>query len=381
MRPAAGLTFRHVALGMILAAGCSDPTVIRVIDGVPVEGRFIRYEAYAAYGRGVEAQGDGKFTEAIGWFNEAARFDPQSPEIWTRLGSARCAAPSPARAEAASAFDHAQQLDHTYEPLFRARARCALASSKLDEALAYAARAVALDPDNDDGVVLYAALLERHGKADEAARLLDGHVIRHETSVAGWQARHELAQRQHDAPTMERSARALLRLAPRMSAELSGAVPALAPLARVDDAIRQGNIEQARKAAREARLPPGELAVRAAALGAQKLAREQAEHVLGADPANGSARVAFVSASDAMEDAHAIAAALDLPVGERITPLSPLARLLFADLLARHADRDAARAFLGPLTADGTNDALHESLRRHLVGRLGGINVAQAGGT
>ena len=35
---------------------CADPKVIRVIDGVPVEGRFIPYEAYAAYARGVEAQ-------------------------------------------------------------------------------------------------------------------------------------------------------------------------------------------------------------------------------------------------------------------------------------------------------------------------------------
>jgi hypothetical protein len=174
---------------------------------------------------------------------------------------------------------------------------------------------------------------------------------------------------------MERSARALMQLAPRMSSELTHAVPTLAPLARVDEAIRQGNIEEARRAARTARLPPAELAVRAAAIGAHKLAREQAEHVLSADPASGSARVALAAAADAMADTQAVGLALDLPAGERITPLSPLARLVFAELLARRSDRDAARAFAGSLAADGTNDPVFESLRRHLAGRLGGTNA------
>lgn len=372
---------RVAALLMFVAAGCSDPQVIRVIDGVPVEGRFIRYEAYAAYGRGLEAQADGKLNDAIGWFTEASRYDPKSPEIWTRLGSAICSASSSSTPEAADAFDQAEQLDPTFEPLYRARARCALASSNLDAALAHAARAVALDPDNDDGVLLYADILERRGKAEDATRLLDGHIVRHPASVSAWRARYELAKRRRDPSAMERSARALVRLAPHMSAEIGRAVPTLAPLARVDDAIRQGNIDEARKAARQARLPPAELAVRAAAMGAQKLAREQAEHVLGADPASGSARVALASTSDAMADAQAVGMALDLPAGVRITPLSPLARLVFAELLVRHAERDAARAFMGSVESDGTNDPVFESLRLHLAGRLGGTNGAKQGGT
>jgi tetratricopeptide (TPR) repeat protein len=362
------------------ALGCADSKVIRVIDGVPVEGRFIPYEAYASYARGIEAQQDGHTRVAVRWFLEALRFDPESPEIWTRLGAAYCSAPPISPAEAKNAFEKAEQLDPRYEPLFRARARCAVTLSTVEKALVYAARAVALDPDQDEAVVLYANLLERSNKADEAARLLDGHVIRHPASVAGWRARYDLAQRQKDASAMERSARALVQLAPRMSSELTRAVPALAPLARVDDAIRQGNIEEARRAARTARLPPAELAVRAAAMGAHKLAREQAEHVLGADPASGSARVALAAASDAMADAQAVGLALDLPAGERLTPLSPLARLVFAELLARRADRDAARAFIGSLASDRNSDPVFESLRQHLVGRIGGTNAPRTGG-
>jgi hypothetical protein len=163
--------------------------------------------------------------------------------------------------------------------------------------------------------------------------------------------------------------------------EVTASVPSLAPLALVDDAIRQGNIDDARKAARHAHLPPAELAVRAVAIGAAKLAREQAEHVLGADPASASARVALAAASDALADDQGVGVALELPRGERFTDLSPLARLVFAELLVRRTGRDAAQAFVGSLESGGTNDPLYESLRVHLVGRLGGTNVPKPGGT
>ncbi len=364
-----------------MPSACTDPKVVRVFDGKPVAGRFIDYEAYAAYGRGLEAEQDGHEQLAARWFQEAAQYDAKSVEIRTHLGAALCAPRMNTQAEAVEVFDEAEQIDPTYEPLFRARARCALTMSKLDAALAYAARAVELDPDQDEAIVLYAELLERRSKYDEAARLLDSHLLRHPTSIPGWRARYDLAQRRADASAMKHSADVLVRLAPRMAEELARSVPTLAPLALVDDAIRQGNIDDARKAARHARLPPAELAVRAAAMGAMKLAREQAEHVLGADPASASARVALASASDALADDRSVGVALDLPAGERITPLSPLARLVFAELLVRRSSREAARAFVGALESDKTNDPVYESLRVHLVGRLVGTNVATHGGT
>jgi len=369
-------------LAIMLSLGvsaCTEEKVVRVFDGVPVEGRFIDYEAYAAYGRGVEAERDAHYEAAVRWFLKAAQYDPNSVEIWTRLGSAYCAAGAPG--ESRTAFAEAERLDPTYEPLFRTRARCELHNGKTKEALAYIAHAVELDPDQDDAVVLYAFLLDSSQKTDEAVHVLNGHLLRHPDSVSGWQLRLQLAQQQKDAATSKHAAEVLLRLAPRLSKDVTASVPEVGPLARVDEAIRQGNIDEARKAARHAHLPPAELAVRAAAIGATKLAREQAELVLGADPSSGSARVALASASDALADATSVGVALEIPAGEHITPLSPLARLVYAELLVRHAERDAARVFAGSLAPDATKDPVYEALRVHLVGRLGETNVAKLGGT
>ena len=365
-----------LALGM---SACTETTVVRVYNGVPVEGRFIEYEAYAAYGRGLEAERDAHYDVAARWFLKAAQYDPTSVEIWSRLGSAYCSAGT--HAESRAAFAEAERIDPTYEPLFRLRARCELHNWHAKEALAYIKHAVELDPDQNDAVVLYAFLLNTSQKTDEAVHVLDGHLLRHPNSVEGWQLRLDLAQQQKDGATAKHAAEVLLRLAPRLSKELTASVPEVAPLARVDEAIRQGNIDEARKAARHAHLPPAELAVRAAAIGATKLAREQAELVLGADPSSGSARVALASSSDALADATSVGVALAIPTGQRITPLSPLARLVYAELLVRHAERDAARAFVGSLEPNGTTDPVYEALRVHLVGRLGGTNVAKRGGT
>lgn len=358
---------------MLLGSACAEPTLVRVFDGNPVEGRMIEYEAYAAYGRGLEAERDQHFRVAARWFEEAAQYDPKSVEIWTRLGATNCSIGKQENAYAA--FAEAERIDPTYEPLFRERAQCELRNGKLDDATKYAARAVELDPDQDAAVVLYARCLENQQRLDAAARLIEGHLLRHPNSVPGWEARYHLAHMQRDASELKRSAEALVRLAPRKTDEIRKEVPALDPLAQVDAAIRQGNIDEARKAARRAHLPPAELAVRAVALGAPKLAREQAEHVLGADPTSSSARVALASASDALDDAASVGTALALPTGERLTPLSPLARLVYAELLARHADRDAVRAFVGTLAADKTNDPVYEALRSHLATRLGGTNT------
>lgn len=368
-----------VAIALLfLPSACAEPQVIRVFDGMPVAGRFIEYEAYAAYGRGLEAEQDGNTRDAARWFHEAARYDPKSVEIWTRIGATTCSLG--ARDKALEAFAKAELLDPTYEPLFRARALCEFHNRRYGPATTYAAHAVELAPDQDEAIVLYARCLEIQQKLDEAVRLVDGHLLRHPNSISVLRMRFDLARRQQDALTMKRSAEVLLRLAPTMANELTTSVPELAPLGRVDDAIRQGNIDDARQAARRAHLPPAELAVRAAAMGAAKLAREQAEHVLGADPSSGSARVALASASDALADDRSVGVALELPVGERITPLSPLARLVFTELLVRHTSRDAAWAFVGSLESDKTNDPVYESLRVHLVQRLGETNRVKTGG-
>ncbi|TKD03281.1 tetratricopeptide repeat protein [Polyangium fumosum] len=343
-RSAAILAAAITLLGLV--AGCGDPTVIRVIDGVPTQGRFISYEAYAYYARGTEAEAHGDLPLAITLYRGAAENDAKSVEIWTRLGAASCASPD-ARAFAGEAFTRAEELDPTYEPLARARARCAADTGHLAEALKHAAHAVALDPGQDDAVLLYASLLERTGRVADAERTLDALVIERPTSVQGWLARYELALRLHDAVTAERAARALRQRAPRLAMRVAAEVPALAPLAEVDAALRAGDLDAARKAARRAHLPAPELAVRAAALGLPRLARDQAELVLGADPSSNSARIALAVAADLSGDTALLATALDAPKDTPTVAPSPLARLLFTDLLGRRAGRDAARAFAG----------------------------------
>jgi hypothetical protein len=91
--------------------------------------------------------------------------------------------------------------------------------------------------------------------------------------------------------------------------------------------------------------------VRAAALGRAAEAREQAELVLGADPADTSARIALAAAADLAGDPAAVAAAMRA-IPARGTAPSPLARLVFAEALARRVGPDAARAWLGPAWPD-----------------------------
>lgn len=374
-----GAVMGCAVLGLMLSA-CAEPQVVRVYDGKPVTGRFIEYDAYAAYGRGLEAKHDRNFRVAARWFEEAAKYDPSSAEIQTHLGEALCALGGLQRA--AEAFAAAEKIDPTYAPLFRTWAKCALEADGYEyEANLYAWRAFRLDPDDEQTVVIYASALRKQTNYDEAARLLDSFLLRHANAVDAWRERHSLAVQQKDRGMIAKSTETLMRLAPRLQPQLSAVDSSFGPLAQVDAAIRQGNIDEARRAARHAHLPPAELAIRAAAMGASTLAREQAELVLGADPSSASARVALASASDALADATAVNKALELPKGERFTPLSPLARLVFAELLVRHAERDAARAFVGSLDVKDSADPLYEALRMHLVGRLGGTNPVKLGGT
>src|SRR5262249_23687977 len=75
-----GLAFALLARFTLLPlAGCAEPTVVRVIDGHTVEGRFISSAAYALYARAVQEEAaGGSPARALASLKQATEEDPAS---------------------------------------------------------------------------------------------------------------------------------------------------------------------------------------------------------------------------------------------------------------------------------------------------------------
>jgi hypothetical protein len=369
------------ALVIVIAAtlaGCAGPTVVRVVDGREVEGRFVSDYAYALYGRAAYeeakiAQGrrsDGIASDAragraaLAALEAAVSEDDESAHLWTAIGALRCRDPGADVEGANAALGRAWRIDPEYAPVYREKARCRLtaalatrdpaqASALRAEALGAAQEAMRLDPEDLAAVSLAATLLAESGRAPEGLRLLRAVTIRRPTSTEAWLALHAFGRATHDAALTERAARRARELSPRLAAQLEAESPALLPLAEVDEALRRDDLVAARRHARAAHLTLGELAVRAAALGRAAPARAEAAVVLAADPSDFSARVALAVAADLARDPAAISASMDaIPAAPAaLTQPSPLAAVLFAELLLRRVDAGAARAWLAALPA------------------------------
>lgn len=324
-----------------MLAGCGGSSVVRLVDGRPEVGRFIGPEAYALYGRGASAEAQGDVTGALRAYQAAADADPESPEIWTRLGALRCrealsvALPELARAEAA---------DPSFGPLHRERARCLLAHGRVTEALAASRRAVALDPEDLEASLVYASALERAGRSEEARLALRALTVSHPGAVGPWRALAGAARRAGDVGLTREAAERADRLSPSREPVTLG---------QVDAALLAGDMDAALRLSRRAHLASADIAVRAAALGLVDAARERGALVLGAEPANASARIAVAAAADLSGDTAALAGAMRR-VPARSTAPSPLSRVLFAEVLARRVGVDAARAWLDALPETGS---------------------------
>jgi tetratricopeptide (TPR) repeat protein len=358
---------------MAALGGCADPKVVRIVDGRPETGRFISEGAYALYAYGAEAEARGNLGSALRGFSLAAREDPDSPEVWTRLGTLHCRTGPPGAVprDAVEAFDRAEALDPGFGPLHRERARCLLAHGDAPAALVEAERALALDPDDLPTALTRGEALERAGQPAEARRAFFAAAARRPAAVEPWLALVDLARRAGDAALARAAAEHAVALSPALAASLRTTVPDLAPLAAVDAALRAGDLAGAQHRALAARLPGAELALRAAASGHTAMAREQAELVLGADPADASARIALAAAADLSDDLPALAAAMrGIPL--RSTPPSRLGRLLFAEILARRTDAEAARAWLGPMPSAASEDPLLAAVETRVRAALSG---------
>jgi tetratricopeptide (TPR) repeat protein len=339
-----------------------------MVGGHRVEGRFVADQAYAAYLKGVVLETEGQVDGALAAYGEAIAHDPDSAELWTRVGVLRCAdrhkPVSPVKTGGPwEAFDRASKINPEYEETWTERARCHLKRGEIDDAARTARVAVSLDPDRAEPAILLAQVLERQTRIDEGRRWLDGLVARNPSSIEAHEAVIAFAGRTHDEARRLAAEEMLAALRPGRGSEAQRDHP---HLSEVDAALVRGDFERARRLALAARVSSGGLALRAVALGKPSFARSQAELVLAADPTDSDARTAAAVAADLSRDDAALARAMSgVPPGA--TGLSPLATLLMAELLARRVGPAAESAWMGaagPVTASG--DELVETVARRV---------------
>lgn len=164
-------------LALATCVGCAEgsggPT--RVVNGEPYEGRFILPEAYAAYFMGSEREARGDYRGALLAYRTAHAEDPESPEVWARIGAIECQLSPAARGPSASAqaFARGLRLDSSYFSLYFERARCAERAGSFSAALPDATAAVAYRPIDEPANLLVARLLEALGRKPEARRWLE----------------------------------------------------------------------------------------------------------------------------------------------------------------------------------------------------------------
>ena len=285
-----------LALSSLLAvSACAhgSATVTRITEGVRYEGRFINPEAYAAYLLGVEREAEGAYDEALSAYSEALAEDPDSPEIWARIGAVRCVSASKAATlvAAESAFERSLRLDAQYFGAYFERARCAERARRFRAGLEDATLAVARRPDDESANLLVARLLQALGQRAKARAWLEAFQSFHRPTAAVRQA--------------VEAARGATSRAP-VAAPAAAAPPAYSAAFA---ALRAGDLDQAR-------------------------ARARTE--LDADPSNADAWIATLFACDALHDEPCFERTLDALERPSLDP-SPVALSYLRDLLARRA--------------------------------------------
>lgn len=305
--------------------------VTRVVDGRTQTGRYVPQPAYADYAFGAYLEASGQLDQAESAYVRALADDPDSPEMWTRLGALRCRrAPS----SGFPAFARALALAPNYEPTWRAKARCLLAAGKPADALSAAERAFQLDPNQEQATLLLSEIFLRLGRKADARLWLNAWVTRYPGAFAAWSALGALAEDGGD-PTDRARARAALasHAAPRPAPPphpqaLGDTEPAAPTRDALDAALDQGDLQAAQRASVELRLPAVTIALRAYLRGNVALARDQATLLFEADPSNSDARVILLLLGDP-RGAQSLWAAPE--------PISPTLRQLLAAALDQAA--------------------------------------------
>jgi len=281
----------------VACIGCAVGSggVTRMANGVRYEGRFVNPEAYAAYASGIEHEARGEFGKAITWYLEARAEDPESPEIWARIGAAQCFGAEPRRGASSSAraFENGVRLDANYYGNYFERARCEERAQLFDSGLTDANAAVARRPADEPANLLVARLLQAQGRAADARAWL------------------EAFQSYRDAsPAMNRALEAARRPSP---ASASPGEPSAVSLA----SARSAAFAELRAGKPEA-------------------ARQHAQTELGADPTNADAWIATLVACDALRDNVCFDSALESLQSPSLAP-SDTGLAFLNELLARRA--------------------------------------------
>lgn len=251
------------AIALATCIGCARGSsgVTRMSGGVRYEGRFVNPEAYAAYLLGVEREARGHFDEALQAYLEAHAEDPDSPEIWARIGAVRCFSSEPLRGPAAgrAAFERGLKTDPAYFGNYLERARCGERARDFRSALLDATAAVVRSPDDEPANLLVARLLQALGRNAEARTWLEAYRSYHSATIA--------------------TERALTTA----RGPAAGAVAAAASSGAAAAAAHSGAFAELRS-------------------GRTERARQQAESELEADPSNADAWIATLVACDALRD-------------------------------------------------------------------------------
>ncbi len=363
-----------LSLFVLGGIGCSPfPSAVdRVVDGKVHRGRFIAYPAYSWYIHGAQFEALGKRAEAEKAYRQALSFDPESPELWTRIAAVRC---PDGLTMAEQAFREAAKLDPAYAPLYYERGRCLLSKGQKKAGLSELERAFRLDPENVAYSLAIVHALEAQGKLPEAARWLNALAARFPDLVRVQRARAAFAAN-HEQPWMQRRAEdALARLTARA---IPGSAHRSIPEAAIDQALLASELGEARRLAMATRVTPADIALRALALGRPSLALEQAKRVLATDPSNADAWVAALVARDILGHQDQLS---ELRIPEEMTTPGRLGAFLFAEFLWRRVGETAARAWLAGIDHEPeSQDSLETEVARRLEPILASAQPTEASG-
>lgn len=301
-------TLAPLLCGCSLSCAVLEAPVVRSVDGVRTEGRFIDANAYALYAVAASREARGQWAEALDLYQRAFEIDSRGPELRTRIGAVACKLRQLHLAD--DSFAAALSADEAYGPLWFELAQCRKMRGDLRGAQRAALEALRLDPERVETSLLAADTAELLGDHASAWRLRDALATHAPDSLAAQQGIWSAATRAKDAARSARARQALAELARRRakSPEAGGIKGALAALERGDVAT----------------------------------AKELAEQLLGADPGSGDALVIALCAADLQED-HAAFARLLEQAHEPGTAASPEVMGILEALLARRVSAQAGQ--------------------------------------